>query len=387
MTLRIGIIGTGGISAAHIDGYLAHGGRCEVVALADIVPGKAAAKAAAHGLTAARAYESATAMLAAEELDLVSVATPPGSHAALTVEALEAGVNVLVEKPMAPSPAECDAMLAAAAASGRMLSVVAQNRFRDDIRPIKAVLESGLIGEISHVRMASAWWRSLEYYDLHWRGRWDTEGGGCTLNHAIHHVDLLLWLMGGSPSEVAAMLTNAAHENSEVEDLSAAVLRYGRALAELTSSVVHHGEEQGIVIQGRAASVAQPWHVRASVGSPSGFPAPGADEDLIARIEAVRDNLEPLPHQGHAGQIGDVLAALEEGRTPAVTGHDGRATVELVTAIYKSGIEHEFVALPLAADDPYAATGTVSARAPRYYEKTGSLAEAADGYVVGSSGS
>ena len=373
--LRIGIIGTGGIASAHIQGYLAFPEECEIVALADVAPGKAAQKAAEFGLSAT-GYDDPARMIAEAGLDLVSIATPPSTHAALTIAALDGGVDVLVEKPMAPSLEECEAMLAAQERSGRLLSVVAQNRFRDDLATLKEVVDSGLLGTISHVRVDSAWWRGLPYYDLWWRGTWEKEGGGSTLNHAIHHIDLLLWLLG-SPSEVTAMLANAQHENSEVEDLSVAVLRYDRGLAQLTSSVVHHGEEQQIVIQGRDARVSQPWTVKAEAADPGGFPSPGGDAELAARIEALAAAHEPLKHRGHAGQIGDVLSAIREGRPPIADGRAGRDAIEIVTAIYKAGIEREFVSLPLAASDPYYRAGSLVERAPHFFEKTASLVETA----------
>jgi predicted dehydrogenase len=374
--LRVGIIGTGGIAGAHVDGYLAFPEECEIVALADAVPGKAAEKAASFGLANAVGYDDPLRMLAEANLDLVSIATPPSTHAALAVAALDAGVNVLVEKPMAPSLEECDAMLAAQVRSGKLLSVVAQNRFRDDLAALKHVLDSGLLGSVSHVRVDSAWWRGMPYYDLWWRGTWEKEGGGCTLNHAIHHIDLLLWLLG-SPTEVTAMLANAQHDNSEVEDLSVAVFRFERGLAQLTSSVVHHGEEQEIVIQGEHARVSQPWKVMAERSTESGFPAQGGDPELVARIEAVVAQREPLRHHGHEGQIGDLLAAIREGRAPIADGRDGRAAIEIVTAIYKAGIERAFVPLPLRPDDPYYRAGRLVERAPHFYEKQRSLAEAA----------
>jgi len=373
--LRIGIIGTGGIADAHINGYLAFPDDCEIVALGDVVPGKAAQKAAAFGLDAA-AYDDPFAMLAEADIDLVSVATPPSTHAALAIAALDAGVHVLVEKPMAPSLDECDAMIAAQQRSGKLLSVVAQNRFRDDLVALKAVVDSGLLGSISHVRVDSAWWRGLPYYDLWWRGTWEKEGGGSTLNHAIHHIDLLLWLLG-RPNEITAMLANAQHDNAEVEDLSVAVLRYERGLAQLTSSVVHHGEEQEIVVQGEHARVSQPWKVIAETSRPDGFPEPGGDTDLVARIEALAAGLEPLAHRGHAGQIGDLIESIRTGRDPIAGSQDGRNAVELVTAIYKAGIERTVVDLPLSTDDPYYRAGHLVEAAPRFYEKRRSLAEAA----------
>ena len=363
--LRIGIIGTGAIADAHIRGWRAFPDDARIVAVADVVPGRAAAKAADVGLGDVAVYEDTDAMLREERLDIVSVVTPPSTHAGVTIAALDAGVHVLVEKPMAPSLEQCDAMLAAQRRSGKVLSVVAQNRFRDDTATLKAVLDSGLIGSVSHVRVDSAWWRGVPYYDLAWRGTWEQEGGGCTLNHAIHHVDLLLWLMG-RPSEVTAMLTNAQHDNSAVEDLSVAVLRYERALAQLTSSVVHHGEEQTIVVQGADASVSQPWSVHADVTQPNGMPAEGGDPARTARIESFAATRAPLAHTGHDGQIDDVIRAVLDGRPPLIDGEQGRAAVELVTAIYEAGIERAHVRLPLTAEDPYYRSAALIERAPRF---------------------
>lgn len=382
--LRVGIIGTGGISDAHIAGYLEFPEACEIVALADITPGRASAKAAAHGLDGAATFDDPAALLAAGGVDVVSITTPPSSHAELTVAALGAGVHVIVEKPMAPSLEECDAMIDAARRSGRLLSVVAQNRFRDDLALLKAGVDSGLLGSISHVRIDSAWWRGLPYYDLWWRGTWASEGGGCTLNHAIHHIDLLLWLMG-RPDQVVAMLTNAQHDNAEVEDLSAALFRYGRALAQLTSSVVHHGEPQQIVVQGERASIAQPWRVVADVAQPNGFPAPGGNPAVVEALDELAAAHPRLPHLGHAGQIGDVLDAIATGRPPALTGDDGRNAVEVVTAIYKSGIEGRFVDLPLRPDDPYYRAGHLVGRAPHFFEKRAAIRELDGDIVVGAS--
>ena len=374
--LRIGIIGTGGIADAHINGYLAFAADCEITALADVIPGKAAQKAEAFGLADVAAFDDPLEMLARADLDVVSIATPPSTHAALAIAALDAGINVLVEKPMAPSLEECDAMLAAQERSGKVLSVVAQNRFRDDLATLKDIVDSGLLGSISHVRVDSAWWRGLPYYDLWWRGTWEKEGGGCTLNHAIHHIDLLLWLLG-SPTEITAMLANAQHDNAEVEDLSVAVFRYDRGLAQLTSSVVHHGQEQAIVIQGADARVSQPFAVVAERSRADGFPEDGGNADTVARIEALVASRTPLAHVGHEGQIGDLLSAIRDGRAPISGGRDGRNAVEVVTAIYKAGFEREFVSLPITASDPYYRAGRLVANAPHFFEKTTSLIEAA----------
>ncbi|MEH1129192.1 Gfo/Idh/MocA family protein [Micromonospora sp. CPCC 206061] len=381
--LKVGIIGAGGIAGTHISGYQEFADECRIVAICDVTPARAKERRAKFGLDETRVYDSAEAMLAGEELDLVSITTPPSTHAELTITALRAGVNVLVEKPMAASLQECDAMLATAAESGKMLSVVAQNRFRDDMATLKEVLESGLIGTVSHVQVNSLWWRGRTYYDLWWRGTWASEGGGCTFNHAIHHIDLLLWMLG-RPTSVTAVLANAQHDNAEVEDLSVAILQYDRALAEITSSVVHHGEEQAIVVHGQRARVSQPWHAMAETEQPNGFPAPGGNPKLVAELNEFAEAHRPLPHLGHAGQIGDVLRALRAGRPPAVDGVDGRNAVELVTAIYESSIERRSVEFPLAQDDPYYHFGALAQRAPRFFEKTAAIRDLPGAITVGS---
>ncbi|ACZ30672.1 oxidoreductase domain protein [Xylanimonas cellulosilytica DSM 15894] len=382
--LNVAVVGTGNISTAHLAGYLTFPERCRVVALCDIVPERAYEKKERYGLADAEVV-TFEELLARDDVDLVSNCTPPSEHARLTVALLAAGLNVVVEKPMAPSIAECDAMLAAARTSGAMLSVIAQNRFRDDLACVKEAVDSGLLGSIAHVRVDSAWFRGMPYYDLAWRGTWESEGGGPTLNHAIHHVDLLLWMLG-APRSVTAAMTNAWHDNAEVEDLSVALLQYERTIAALTASVVHHGEEQAFVVQGSAASVAQPWAVRATTTQPNGHPRPDDDADRVEQLTKIAQAHEPLRHEGHTGQLDDVLTAVASGRAPAVDGEAGRRTVEVVTAIYQAAIERRAVDLPIPPDSPWYTGEALLARAPRYFTKTGSVDEPGEGtYTYGGS--
>jgi predicted dehydrogenase len=192
----------------------------------------------------------------------------------------------------------------------------------------------------------------------------------------VHHIDLLLWLLG-APESVTAVLTNAAHENAEIEDLSVAVLAYQRALATITSSVVHHGEQQRIVVQGRDASVSLAGDVVAEVTQPNGFPVPGGNAELVEQLQQLAATHQPLAHTGHQGQIEDVLTAIETGRRPSIDGRDGRRTIELITAIYQAGIERRTVDLPLAGEDPYYRPGTLTERAPRFFAKSASVRDLA----------
>ena len=373
--IKVGIIGAGAIAATHIEGFLTFPEKAQITALADIYADKAAELAGRYDLEAA-VFDSHERLLAESECDLVVVCTPPFAHAQAAVDALRAGRHVLVEKPMATSLAECDRMLAAAEASGKLLSVVAQNRFKTPMMKLKAVLESGLLGRLIHGEVNSFWWRGSNYYDLWWRGTWEKEGGGCTLNHAVHHIDLFQWMMG-MPQQVQAVLTNLNHQNSEVEDFSSATWLYddGR-LGQVTASLVHHGEPQELVFQGERAAVALPWHVRASRQRENGFP----DDDLAlaAEIRAFYQALPETPYEGHTGQIANVLAALSGEEGLLIDGREGRKTLELVMAIYQSGVTGRRVDLPLQPEDMFYTQAGVLANAPHFYEKTKSVENFAD---------
>ncbi|GHU85413.1 oxidoreductase [Spirochaetia bacterium] len=373
--IRVAIVGTGGIARMHAEAYLTFPERCEVAALCDIVPGKAEKFKQTHSFTKARVFESHPAMLEAlkGQIDLVSVCTPPYTHAQITIDSLKAGVNVVVEKPMAASLEECDAILAAEQASGKTLACIAQNRFRDPILALKKTLDTGLIGRVLHAQVDSFWWRGLHYYDLWWRGKWETEGGGCTLNHAVHHIDMLLWMMG-MPEKVTAVISNASHNNAEVEDVSVAILQYPHgALAQITSSVIHHGEEQQLIFQGEKARIAAPWRVTANVAGPNAFPLAEHDTALEKKLGDFVSAIPPLPYTGHTGEIENVLAALEKGTRPAIVGQDGRNTLELITAIYKSGATGTTVKLPLSKDDSFYTVKGILAAVPHFYEKAASV--------------
>lgn len=379
--VRVAIIGTGGISNVHIQGYLQFPDRCRIVALVDIVPEKARRIREKYQLSDARVYDDHTKILDRDDIDLADICTPPYVHSSISVNCLRAGINVVCEKPMAASLEECDAMLRARDESGKKLSVIAQNRFRQPIRDLKELLDSGLAGPVRSVQVDSLWWRGHCYYDLWWRGTWEKEGGGCTLNHAVHHIDMLLWMMG-LPESVTSVLSNVAHDNAEVEDLSMSILRYPGALAQLTASVVHHGEEQRLVFQCEKAKLAVPFECFASVSRPNGFPE--RDEDLEKEIADYAATVPPVRWEGHTGQLENVLTALETGGPVAIGGEDGRRTIELITAIYKSGAESRTVPLPLGRDDPFYTAKGILEHTPHFYEKTATAADLEGEITLGS---
>ncbi len=380
--LKVAIIGSGAISAAHIEAYLRFPERCEIVAISDIYADKAQSRIDRFKLSKAIAVSDYRELLTLD-IDLVSVCTPPYTHAPISVDFLTAGKHVLVEKPMASSLQECDEMNEAARKSGKILSVVAQNRFRNPMMKLKSVLDSGLAGPIVHAQVDSYWWRGHCYYDLWWRGTWEKEGGGCTLNHAVHHIDSLLWMMG-RPTELQAFMSNTSHDNAEVEDLSVAMVRFPQgALGQITSSVVHHGEEQQLIFQGKAARVSAPWKLKSSSSKSNGFPE--HNEVLEERIQQLYDSLPEVAYEGHAGQIDNVLHAIETREPVLIDGVSGRATLELILGIYKSASTGEKVTFPLAPDDPFYTREGIQANATHFYEKKASVENFQDiGITTGS---
>ena len=385
--LSAAIIGTGNISQQHINGYLAFPQRCRITHLVDIVREKAEKKNKDNNL-GAKVSSSHTEILNDPDIDVVSICTPPFCHAQIAVDFLNAGKNVLVEKPMASSLEECDAMIAAAKKSGKVFSVIAQNRFTEPVSRLKNVLDSRLIGKVVHAQVDSLWWRGHSYYDLWWRGTWEKEGGGCTLNHAVHHIDMLCWMLG-LPKKISAVISNASHDNAEVEDISVAVLQYegglcaNGALAQITSSVIHHGEEQQLVFQGEKARISAPWKTSAHTAQPNGFPFKEQNEALIKQLNDRYESAPKPAHTLHEGQIDNVLTAIETGSNVLIPGEDGRRPIELIAAIYKAGTEQRTVELPIQKNDPFYTVNGIMKQVPHFYEKTASVGELSGAITLG----
>lgn len=365
----IGIIGAGEIAKTHTEGYLEFPDRCEVRAVCDLYPDKAEELIAAKGLKNAKAYKEIDRLLSSAEIDAVSICLPPASHAEAAVKALNAGKHVLVEKPMARSLSECDEMIAAAGKNGKVLSSVAQNRFRTPNARVKTLIQEGAAGKVLHAAVNSYWWRGPSYYDIWWRGTWDVEGGGCLTSHAVHQIDLLLWILG-KPDRITAIITNVAHDNSECEDLSMAILEYPGMLAQLTVSIVNHEEKQELIFQTERGRISAPWDIAAYRERTNGFP--NEDAEGKAALQKRYESIPALVHEGHTAQIKNFLGAIQGTEELAISGRDGRAAIELIMAIYKSSLNRQPVTLPIARDDVFY-TRDMCKKMPRFHQKTRSI--------------
>jgi predicted dehydrogenase len=360
--LRTALIGCGKVGQIHA-AALRSLPESEFVAACDPQRERAQAFAALHGT---RAFADVGTMLAETKAQAVVIGTPHPLHAAAAIAAMEAGVHVLVEKPMAASLADCDAMLRTAARTGMSLGVVSQRRFYEPVQRLKAAIDAGKIGKpvLGIFQMFS--WRDRAYYQSDsWRGKWATEGGGVLVNQSPHQLDLLQWLMG-DVEEVCGYWANFNHPEIEVEDTAVASLRFkGGGLGSIVTSLsqnpglftrVHiHGSngasvgvetDRGATFVAGMTEIAEPplndlWTVR-------------GEEDALAHFQAEDRarfrQIEATTHY-HALQIQDFLRAILGGQPPLVTGEDGRKVVALFTAIYRAQRDHCPVAFPPAVEE------------------------------------
>jgi predicted dehydrogenase len=357
-TVRFGIIGAGKVARNHAASVIAVPDAA-LTAVCSRSPVKAEGLAAQFG---ARAYTDPAAMARSGDVDAVIVCTPHPAHAASALAALEHGISALVEKPLAVSLADCDAMLDAAAHSGAHLGVISQRRWYAPSRRVKDAIDAGKIGQpvLGTIQLLS--WRDQAYYQSDpWRGQWEQEGGGVLVNQAPHQLDLLLWYMG-ELSEVFAFWENLNHPYIEVEDTAVAVLRFKNG--GLGSIIVSNSQKPGIFgkvhihgengasvgvqtdggamfVAGMTGVLEPPLNDLWTVPGETGHLATWQAED-----RATFSSIDPINYYFQL-QIADFAAAVRENRPPAVTGHDGRRVVELFNAIYESGRRNAPVRLPL----------------------------------------
>jgi UDP-N-acetyl-2-amino-2-deoxyglucuronate dehydrogenase len=344
--VRFGILGPGKVAHLHAAALSRIEG-ARLVGVAGRNQERTRSLAAIHG---AEAYPGLDAMIEVGGIDAVILCTPHPLHAEQAIAAAEAGIHVIVEKPMALTPADCDRMIAAADARGVVLSVISQRRWYESVRRVKAAIDAGEIGDPVLASVEVLGWRGPEYYAMDaWRGTVDGEGGGVLVNQAVHQLDLVRWFMG-EVVEVDAWTANLNHPGIEVEDSAVAIVRFaGGGLASIIASNsqnpglharvhVHgrNGASIGVETDGGSifvAGVTSPTVARNdlwTIPGQEGFAERWAIEDRAA-LAAV-----DLDSHYHELQLRDFVEAIRDRRPPAIDGPDGRKTVELFWAIFRA---------------------------------------------------
>ncbi len=310
-----------------------------------------------------KAYTDVTEMVNREKIDVVIICTPHPNHREPAIAALEAGANVLIEKPLASSLEDCDAMIETSRRCGKQIGVICQRRWYPPAMRVKMAIDAGKIGKPVFGTINMLGWRDKAYYESDpWRGTWKGEGGGVLVNQAPHQLDMLQWFLG-EIDELYGQWSNLNHPYLEVEDTANAILKFKNgAVANIIVSnsqkpgifgkVQVHGENGasvGVQTDGGAMFVAG---MTAILEPPVNdlWTVPGEEQMLPQWVKEDSEFFNNLPRPMdyfHERNIEDFLQAILEGREPMITGKEGRVTVEIFTAIYRSTRDGKAVKWPL----------------------------------------
>lgn len=347
-TLRMAIIGCGKVAHLHARG-LNNMNECKLVAVQSRSQERASEFAAKYGV---KAFTRIDAMVREAKVDAVIICTPHPQHRQPAMEAMAAGAHVMVEKPMAITLDDCDAMIEAAARYRKVLSVISQRRLLHPSLRIKQAIDDGKIGNPALATVTMLGWRNEAYYKSDaWRGSWDQEGGGVLVNQAPHQLDLLNWFMNDEMEELYGIYKNINHPYIEVEDTAVAILRYKRG--GIANILVSNSQQPGIYANvhvhgtnGASVGVQTDGGAMFIAGVPSVVDPPKNDiwtipgeENMPAQWEK-EDNeffkkIDPIGYylqlQNH-----DFVNAIVQGHEPLVSAVEGRKTVALFNAIYQS---------------------------------------------------
>ena len=359
--LKTGIIGTGKVAHLHA-AALMNLEESDFAAVCNVNLDGARAFAGQYGV---KAYGDVEEMVRGGGVEAVTVCTPHPLHADATIKAARAGAHVIVEKPLASSLADCDAMIRAAAESGVRLAMISQRRLYAPVERIKRAIEDGKLGQPVLATVNMFGWRDRAYYESNaWRGTWSGEGGGVLVNQAPHQLDILQWFMGPI-DELFGCWANLNHPYIEVEDTALAVIRFNSgalgnvvvsnsqrpALYGKVAVYGQNGASVGVQTDGGAmfipgiSAIEEPpindlWTIPGEEGLLEQWRR--EDAEFFAGIDATT--------YYHQLQLRDFLRAIIEGRAPMITGEEGRKTVELFTALYRAQRDRRVIKFLLATE-------------------------------------
>ncbi len=340
---RIAVVGLG-IGQMHIWSLRRMKDRYTVAAVCDVDPAKTEAAAERTGADIVTFDE----LLQRDDIAIVDLCTPPGLHLEQAMAALDAGKDVICEKPLVASLADLDALAAKEADTGRTVMPIFQYRYGNGLQKVKALVDAGLAGRSYTSSVEVAWRRRADYYAVPWRGRWATELGGVLLSQGIHALDMLTYI-AGPPTRVFCRTTTRVND-IEVEDCAAASIELeGGSLATVSATLGSPQEisrhrfhfERFSAESGTSAyeSSSDPWDITPD------------DPEAEAAIAELLGEWTDRP-EGWWGQLERYADARDAGTAPPVTLADARASLELLTALYASSRSGVDVPLPIPIDHP-----------------------------------
>ncbi len=345
--MKYALIGCGRIAVNHVRAVLDN--HLEFAAACDLDLSKIEILLDTCGVenkAAVKRYTDYRRMIEENDLDLAAVATDSGSHVRIASDCIAHGIHCLIEKPVAMSMADADAIIRLAEEKGVRVSVCHQNRFNLAVQELRAALEAGRFGKLSHGSIHVRWNRNKDYYtQAAWRGKWTTDGG-TLMNQCIHGIDLLRWMMGDEAVEVYGQTRRQFHDYLETEDVGMAVVKFKNgavATIEGTANVYPQNLEETLYLFGETGTVKLGGK---SVNNIDIWQF--ADEtENDKRAAGLKETAANVYGNGHTSLYADMISAVQNGRKPYVDAIAGRNALELVLAIYKSQKEGRPVTLPL----------------------------------------
>lgn len=345
--MKYALIGCGRISPNHI--AAAKENNLEIVGLCDLIKENMVDKIRKFKLDRTlHQYTDYHEMLEKERPELVAIATESGKHAAIALDCIEAGCNLIIEKPIALSIADADAIIHKAKDKGVKVCACHQNRFNKSIQKIREALEMGRFGRMFYGTAHIRWNRGYEYYSrAKWRGTWEQDGGAL-MNQCIHNIDLLRWMMGDEIEEVVGMTDRLNHDYIQAEDMGIALIKFRNGaygIVEGTTDIYPQnleetlylfGEKGTVKAGGQSVNVIEEWRFADMLDD---------SEEIKARFH---ENPPNVYGYGHKPLYADVIDAIKNDREPYVTAEDGRRALELVLAVYQSAAKGKSMKLPLA---------------------------------------
>lgn len=340
--LRIGVVGLG-VGRLHVLALMRLRSQYDLVAVADPSPARRR-QARLLGIKGVPGLDELLSL----GVDVVDICTPPHLHEQQIVQSLEAGADVVCEKPLVDSVEALDRLVAAEERTGRRVAPVFQYRWGAGAQKLRRLVDAGIPGKLLVATSETMWRRGEKYYAVPWRGTWEGERGGAVLSHSIHLHDLLCWL-GGRPAEVVAR-TATRSLDIEVEDTAAALLTTADGALMSASVTLGAAKEtsrlkfvfEHLTVESSQSPYkpgAEPWTFQY------------ASKDASRRAAAALDGWE-APPAGWRGQLAATHTAIVSGTPLPVSLDDARVALELVTAWYRSSRTGGPEALPLAPDHP-----------------------------------
>ena len=347
--VRIGVVGLGNIGQVHVNNLLeGKVPRGVLTAVGDAFPDKLPGFAA-KGL---KTFDSGEALIASGEIDALMIATPHFQHTTLGIAALEAGLHVMVEKPISAHKADAERLIAAADARPKLtFSGMFQMRVEPRYQKIRKLVQGGELGDLIRVIwIMTDWFRAEAYYQSSdWRATWKGEGGGVLLNQCLHQLDALQWIVG-MPTKVQSHVGIGKHHDIEVEDDVTCYMEYpnGASGAFITSTGETPGSnrfeiagtkgrvllENDKLIVTRNEVASDEWSRTSKIG----FQQP------VATVEEI-----PIPSadDAHAKLVANFVNAILDGEELIAPGASGIGSVELANVMVFSGLLGQAIDLPM----------------------------------------